>query len=109
MALLDPKKLGKKLNAFIHISIIDHSKEGIDSFVNQVAGYSEVMECHHVTGDSDFLLKISVEDIEKYNLFVTEKLSVVPNINQIKTSFSLSVRKATTVFHLNLDLMPTEY
>lgn len=109
VALLEPKKLGKKLNAFIHISIIDHSKEGIDAFVNQVADYSEVMECHHVTGDSDFLLKISVEDIEKYNLFVTEKLSIVPNINRIKTSFSLSVRKETTVFELDLGLMPKEY
>lgn len=109
VALLDPKKLGKKLNAFIHISIIDHSKMGIDAFVNQVANYPEVMECHHVTGDSDFLLKISVEDIEKYNQFVTDKLSTVPNIGKIKTSFSLSVRKETTVFQIDLGLMPKEY
>lgn len=100
VALLDPKKLGKKLNAFIHISIIDHSKRGVDIFVEHIEKYPEVMECHHVTGDSDFLLKVVVQDIEKYNEFVTEKLSIVPNIDKVKTSFSLSVRKATTVYSI---------
>lgn len=109
VAILDSKKIGKKLTAFIHISIIDHSKQGLDAFVDQVRTYPEVMECHHVTGDSDFLLKIVVEDIERYNNFVTNKLSTVPNVGRVKTSFSLSVSKATTAYELVLDDLPKEY
>ena len=100
VALLDPQKLGKKLHAFIHISILDHSKRALDAFVAEIANYPEIMECHHVTGDSDFLLKVVVEDIGQYNQFVTEKLSTVSNIGKVKTSFSLSVRKKTTAYQL---------
>lgn len=102
VVLLDPKKIGKKLTAFIHISIIDHSKKGLDEFVNQINSFTEVMECHHVTGDSDFLLKVVVEDIDRYNQFITEKLSITPNIGKIKTSFSLASRKETTAYQIEL-------
>lgn len=98
VALLDPIKLGKKLRAFIHISILDHSKQAVDEFVRQVETYPEVMECHHVTGDSDFLLIIVLADIAQYNQFVTEKLSTVSNIGRLNSSFSLSVRKKTTAY-----------
>ena len=96
MAVLNPEKLGKKLTAFAHISIKDHSKELVESFVDQVVGFPEVLECHYVTGAADFLIKVLVEDIEKYNYFVLEKLSAVPNIGKVESLFSLSVRKKTT-------------
>ena len=102
VAILNPHSIGKKLNAFVHLSIIDHSKEAVESFVNQVFQYDEVMECHHVTGDSDFLLKIIVEDIEQYNEFILNKLSVVGNIGTVKSSFSLSIRKDTNAIHVDL-------
>ncbi|MEO1263707.1 MAG: Lrp/AsnC family transcriptional regulator [Bacteroidota bacterium] len=96
MAVLNPEKLGKKLTAFAHISIKDHSKALVESFVDQVVGFPEVLECHYVTGAADFLIKVLVEDIEKYNHFVLEKLSAVPNIGKVESLFSLSVRKKTT-------------
>jgi len=109
VALLEPKKLGKKLMAFIHISVIDHSKAGLESFTSQVKSYPEVMECHHVTGDADFFLKIVVEDIERYNEFVTNKLSTVPNIDKVRSSFSLSVSKSTTAYEIKLEDLPKTY
>ena len=96
VAVLNPEKLGKKLTAFAHISIKDHSKEMVESFVEQVVSYPEVLECHYVTGAADFLIKVLVEDIEKYNHFVLEKLSSVKNIGKIESLFSLSARKKTT-------------
>ena len=109
VAILAPKKLGKKLNAFISISIVDHSQNGLNAFIEQIQTYPEVMECHHVTGDSDFLLKIVVEDIERYNEFVTQKLSSVPNIDRVKSTFSLSVSKASTAYELNIKDLPNNY
>lgn len=102
VAVLNPKKLGKKLNAFIHLSIIDHSRKAVEAFVNQVIQYDEVMECHHVTGDADFILKIIVDDIEKYNQFTLDKLSVVGNIGRVNSSFSLSIRKDTNAIRVVL-------
>jgi Lrp/AsnC family leucine-responsive transcriptional regulator/Lrp/AsnC family transcriptional regulator len=87
--------MGKKLQAFIDISIKDHSKGAIEAFIAGVIAHQEVMECHHVTGESDFLLKVLVEDVEQYNQFVLNKLSTVSNIGKVETRFSLSVRKDT--------------
>lgn len=101
VAILDPKLVHKKLSAFVQISIIDHSRVGLEAFTQQVITYPEVMECHHVTGDSDFILKIVVEDIERYNQFVTEKLSNVPNIGKVQSSFSLSTSKFTTAYEID--------
>ena len=109
VAILDPKKLGKKLNAFIQITIEDHSKKALDLFFEQVNVYPEVLECHHLTGDSDFLLKIVVADIEEYNTFVTEKLSTVPNIGRVKSSFSLSVGRSTTAFKIDEKSLGLDY
>ena len=103
VALLNPKKIHLKLTVFIHVSIIDHGKKAIDAFVEQIQGYPEVMECHHITGESDYLLKVVVEDIERYNEFVTNKLSTVPNVNHIRSSFSLSSPKYTTAFPIRED------
>ncbi len=96
VALIDAKKIGKKLRAFVEISMIDHSMEAINKFVDAVEKFSEVIECHHVTGDSDFLIVIVTEDIESYNHFVTYKLSKAPNVGKVRTSFSLSTKKYTT-------------
>ena len=95
IAVLNPEKLGKKLTAFAHISIKDHSKKQVEGFVEQVISFPEVLECHYVTGASDFMIKVLVEDIEKYNYFVMNKLSVVPNIGKVESLFSMSVRKKT--------------
>ncbi|MFK8103054.1 MAG: Lrp/AsnC family transcriptional regulator [Saprospiraceae bacterium] len=105
VAILNPQKLGKKLNAFIQISIKDHGSLAIDNLVKHVTGFPEVLECHHLTGDADILLKVVVDDIEQYNYFMLKKLSRVANIGQIKTNFSIAVRKYTTAFTLNLDTM----
>ena len=97
VAILNEKMLGKKLQAFIDISIKDHSKRAIEDFIQGVIVHPEVMECHHVTGESDFLLKVLVNDVEEYNQFVLNKLSTVSNIGKVETRFSLSVRKDTHV------------
>ena len=96
VALLDPKKIGKKLVVFINLSIKEHSKEDVETFVRSIVEFAEVLECHHVTGDADFILKLIFSDIEEYNEFVLDKLSVLPNVGRIESRFSLSTRKSTT-------------
>lgn len=102
VAILDHRKLGRKLLAFVDISIKDHSKGAIEAFVDEVIRYPEVMECFHVTGESDFLLKVLVDDVEHYNQFVLNELSTVPNVGKVETRFALSTRKDTHIIRPTL-------
>ncbi|HFA50722.1 MAG TPA: Lrp/AsnC family transcriptional regulator [Bacteroidetes bacterium] len=99
-AILNTEKLGMKLTAFAHISIKDHSKELIEAFVKEVTEFPEVQEFHYVSGASDFMIKVLVQDIEKYNHFILDKLLSVPNIGKVESLFSLRARKKTAIVAL---------
>ena len=87
------EKLGIKLTAFAHISFKDHTKDLIEAFEQRIVGLPEVQECHYVTGSCDFIVKVLVRDIEKYQEFVTQKLFGVPNIARIESFLSLTVKR----------------
>jgi len=87
VALVDPKKIDKKLVAFVSVSMKEHGKIALDAFSEQIAAYPEIVECHHITGQADFLLKVITEDIGSYNTFITERLSQVPDIAHVNSSF----------------------
>lgn len=96
VALVNPAKVGKKLFAFVHISLKEHARPEVEKFVEQVIQFKEVMECYHVSGNADFVLKVALDDIEAYNQFVLKRLSVVNNIGKVESRFCLSVRKYST-------------
>jgi len=100
VALVDPKSIGKSLTVFINISLKEHGKKAINAFVKSITAFPEVVECHHITGNADFLLKLIMQDIEAYNRFILDKLSILPSIGQVESRFSLSERKSTTAIDL---------
>ena len=100
VAILNPEKVGKKLNAFVHVFLKEHSKAIVQQFVHMVTVFPEVMECHYVTGGADFILKVQVKDIEEYNHFLLEKLVTIPNIGRTESFLSLSTEKKTTIIPL---------
>ena len=83
-------------SVFINIAIKEHGKKAINEFVDRMCAYSEVVECHHITGNHDFLIKLILKDIDAYNNFILEKLSVIPHIGKVESMFSLSERKYST-------------
>ena len=101
VAIVNPEKVGKMLFAFVFISLKEHSKEAVESMEKQVTGFSEVLECHYVTGGADFFLKVIVKDIKAYNSFVSEKLFSVKNIGKIESLLSLNQVKSTNVIPLD--------
>lgn len=96
-AILNTEKLGKKLTAFAHISLKEHTKELVREFEEKILTIPEVMECHYVTGGADFIIKILVEDMDEYKEFVMDKLFEVPNIGNIESYLSLVEKKKTNV------------
>ncbi|MBO3698677.1 Lrp/AsnC family transcriptional regulator [Roseivirga sp. E12] len=90
VALVDNRKLDLILTAFISISLTKHSRSYLEKFVAEVNQYPEVMECYHIAGNFDFLLKIVVKNMEKYEAFILTKLSTTANLGQVQSSFVLS-------------------
>ena len=91
--VVNPEISGKKLYAFAHISLKDHSKVMVKEFEEKIFLLPEVSECHYVTGRADFIIKIQLEDMDKYKEFVMDKLFDVPNIARIETYLSLEMKR----------------
>ncbi|MBP6040499.1 MAG: Lrp/AsnC family transcriptional regulator [Flavobacterium sp.] len=89
VALLDEVKIGKSIQVFCQVTLSIHSKEVIDNFKKQIAKLHEVMGCYHVSGNYDFLLKIAVKDMNEYQQFAVEKLSVIAGISNVQSTFVL--------------------
>ena len=98
VALLDKTKIGKKLTCFVQISIKDHSLALVKEFTRKVNSLDEVMECYHISGDADYMIKVVVRDMDEYNDFLLSKMSKVHNIYRHKTQFALSCTKYSTAF-----------
>lgn len=98
--LLDPKKIGKQLICFCMVTLEKHSQEYLKAFEKAITPIGEVMECYHLAGEYDYLLKVVVEDMNNYQSFIVNKLSAIANVGQVQSSFALSTLKAETAFRL---------
>ncbi len=94
-AQINPKKLGFKLIAYCSVTLENHHKETIEQFVKDVEDLPEILECYHIAGLFDYLLKIVVRDMEDYQIFVTQKLSILQNIARVQSSFVMTEIKKT--------------
>jgi len=100
VTLLDPQKIGKELVGFSMVTLEKHAQDYLEAFEQAVIKIDEVMECYHLAGQYDYLLKVVVQDMNAYQRFVVKKLSVIKNVGQVHSSFALSTLKSTTAFVL---------
>ncbi len=100
VALLDRKLVGKNLIAFTMVHLKEHAQVALKNFVRECVKFSEVMECYHLTGDFDFLLKVAIKDMDEYNDFLIHKLATLANIGTVQTNFVLSEGKVETAYAL---------
>ena len=100
VALLDRTKIGKQVIAYCQITLLKHQRKLADNFKKKILSLPEIMECHQVSGNYDFLLKVVVDDITEFHQFINEKLSIVDGISTIHSSFVLNSVKASTAYDL---------
>jgi DNA-binding Lrp family transcriptional regulator len=100
-AILNSKMLGLKLTVFVGITLKNHTRTYLEKFVDAIKGFPEVVECHRVSGNFDYLLKLTLVDIEDYEQFILTKLSIMADLNNVQSYVALSQSKSTT--ELNLD------
>lgn len=90
VTLLDQSMLGLKLTAYISISMDRHTPDRFETFEAEAASYPEVMDCSVVTGQSaDYLLRAVVPDMEYYEKFLLGKLTRIPGVSGVHSSFEL--------------------
>jgi len=100
VALLNASKIDRNFVVFCHLKLIQHTKEFISKFESQIIKLPEVLECHHVSGDYDYILKILVKDMAAYRSFLVTKLTTLEHIGSTHSTFMISEVKKTTVVSL---------
>ena len=89
VAIVDAKAVGLPISAFINVSLRSQELDSLEAFQQRVASFPEIMECYLMTGSSDYLLRVVVPSLEAYERFLVDKLTRVPGISSIQTSFAL--------------------
>lgn len=101
-ALVDEELLGLGIKSFIQIQLDFHTHNAIPEFVEAIKTIPEVTECHHVTGQCDFILKVYVKDIKSYERLIMEKISRIPYVKTFQTMMIMSTSKKEPI-------VPMEY
>ena len=92
-ARLDPAAVGIGLVILVEVTLARHQHDAIVRFVEAVQTVDEIVDCYHVTGRADYLLRVVAKDIPSYELFVMETLSALPGVQHIETMMILSAVK----------------
>ncbi|UNY97853.1 Lrp/AsnC family transcriptional regulator [Zhouia spongiae] len=97
VALVNRDKVRKGFSVFCHIKLAQHSRDYIRVFEAKVTKLKEVLECYHVSGDYDYILKIVVDDMDTYREFMINKLTTIEHIGSTHSVFTIGEVKNTTI------------
>lgn len=98
VALVDREQVGRVFMVISYIKIKTHSRESIINFENKIKEMPEVLECFHVSGEYDYVLKISVKDMEGYREFLISKLTSMNEVLSTHSMFMIGEVKNTTKY-----------
>jgi DNA-binding Lrp family transcriptional regulator len=100
VALVDPEALGLGVSVFISISLREQNTATLAEFERRIGAHEEVMEAYLMTGDADYLLRVVVPDIRSLERFILERLSPIPGVEKIRSSFTLKQVRYKTALPL---------
>ncbi len=94
--LLDANKVGLGVMVFAQVKMQAQNRDSLPEFIEKVSSFPEVMECHTLMGDIDFILKVLVKDVQAYEDFFWKRLSHIDGVREISSSIALTAVKNTT-------------
>jgi Lrp/AsnC family transcriptional regulator, leucine-responsive regulatory protein len=94
-ALLDPAKVGMSMTVFCRVWLSAQDETTVRKFVDAVKKLREVVECHLMAGECDFLLRIVAADMEAYRRFQAERLGKIPGVRSMKTDIPMQQIKSS--------------
>ena len=93
-ARVDPARVGLGLMAFVRVQLARHDAETVAAFSAKVQEWDEVIACHALTGDMDYLLQVAVRDLEHFSRFLLDRLLNQAGVADVNSSFVLRTVKA---------------
>jgi len=84
-AVLNPTAMGVGITAYVTVGLSEHSKAAQESFEKSISRSPEVRECHNITGQVEYLLRIEAADLAAYKHFHTDVLGAVPHVKSIQS------------------------
>ena len=100
VTLLDSRKIGLGTIAFVGVTLHHHQAGAIQSFHRFVSESDKVLECYHVAGAEDYILKVYAQDIDDYERFLLSSLTKTRGVDKVTTMFVLSTLKRETAMPL---------
>jgi len=95
VSLVDRKRVGVKVTAMVSIKVDNHNQERISIFARTIQDIPEVIECYRMSGETDYLLKVVVSDIESYDIFYKNLIEKVQFL-KVTSNFAIEEIKSTT-------------
>jgi Lrp/AsnC family leucine-responsive transcriptional regulator len=100
VTLLDALALGLTVSVFIQVRLERQVEKALELFEHAIAERPEVMECYLMTGDSDYMLRVMVADVQALERFIVDFLAKIPGVGNLKSSFALKQVKYKTALPL---------
>lgn len=92
-AVIDPASVGLGVSTFVMVTLKGHNKDNINKFIGAIKSIDEVVECHHITGAGDFILKVVSADITAYQQLMLDKVSNIEVVDSLQSMVILSTFK----------------
>ena len=92
-AELNPEKLCFTVIIFAFVGLSSQAENDLVAFEEMIESWDEVRECHMLSGETDFLLKIVSKDWDTFQKFLTTKLTPAPNVSNVKTALAFRTKK----------------
>lgn len=101
VTLLNADELRVSVNVFVNVTLRRHQENALNRFEDAVLDIPEVVECYTVSGDTDFLLRVVVEDVTAYEQLLKRTLVHLPEVGNLSSTFALRQVKYTTELPLH--------
>jgi Lrp/AsnC family leucine-responsive transcriptional regulator len=92
-AIVEPEKVGNPIIAYIGVTLIHHQREPLERFSGRIRQFPQVLEAYHLTGETDYLLKVAAPSIQALEEFLMLELTTIPGVDKVHTSMVLSAIK----------------
>lgn len=99
---INRQALGIGTTAFVTLRIDNHNSNWLQVFNEAVEKMSEIIECHRMTGDVDYLLKIAVTDLNHYDRVYRQLVKEVPGLLDVSSTFSMEEIKTRSALDINI-------
>ena len=96
VAILDKKLVNKGVTVICHITLQKHEQSLLSVFEKDISKVNEVLECFHIAGNYDYILKVVVPDLDAYTDFIKNKIATIQNVSNVHSSFVMTEVKNET-------------